>query len=42
MGIREGWLKWRIDHVILLDNAAEAHPLLEGRKTIEKVVLRVG
>lgn len=38
-GIRKGWLKLRIDHVYSLEQAAEAQKMLEGRKTIGKVVL---
>jgi NADPH2:quinone reductase len=39
-GIKEGWLKLTIDHVLPLSEAAKAHALLEDRKTIGKVVLR--
>lgn len=39
-GIKEGWLKLRIDHVIPLAKAAEAHRLLENRQTIGKVILK--
>jgi NADPH2:quinone reductase len=38
-GIREGWLKLRIDTVFPLEQAAEAHRALENRKTIGKVIL---
>jgi NADPH2:quinone reductase len=38
-GIQEGWLRLRIDHVLPLSEAAEAHRLLEGRRTVGKVVL---
>ena len=41
-GVREGWLKLRIDHVLPLEKAAEAHRLLEGRKTVGKVILKIG
>lgn len=41
-GIHEGWLKLRIDHVLPLEKAAEAHRLLEGRKTVGKVILKIG
>ncbi len=41
-GIKEGWLKLRIDRVLPLADAAEAHRLLEGRKTMGKIVLKVG
>ncbi len=40
-GIRQGWLKLRIDRVLPLSEAAEAHRLLEGRKTIGKLVLKI-
>jgi NADPH:quinone reductase len=40
-GIREGWLKLRIERVLPLADAAEAHRLLEGRKTMGKLVLKV-
>jgi len=40
-GIRQGWLKLRIDRVFPLADAAEAHRLLEGRKTMGKLVLKV-
>jgi NADPH2:quinone reductase len=39
--IREGWLKLRIDHVLPLAEAAEAHRLLESRQSIGKIVLRM-
>ncbi len=39
-GVREGWLKLRIDRVLPLADAAEAHRLLEGRKTMGKLVLK--
>jgi NADPH2:quinone reductase len=38
--IREGWLKLRIDRVLPLADAGEAHRLLEGRKTMGKIVLK--
>jgi len=37
--IREGWLKLRIDRVLPLADAGEAHRLLEGRKTMGKIIL---
>lgn len=40
-GIKKGWLKLRIDRVLPLAEAAEAHRLLEGRKTMGKLVLKV-
>jgi NADPH2:quinone reductase len=39
--IKEGRLKLRIDREIPLRDAAEAHRLLEGRKTIGKVLLKL-
>lgn len=38
-GIRAGWLKLRVDHVLPLAEAAEAHRLLENRHSIGKIVL---
>lgn len=38
-GIKEGWLKLHIDHILPLKNATEAHKLLEDRKTTGKIVL---
>lgn len=40
-GIRAGWLKLRVDHVLPLEQAAEAHRLLESRGSIGKIVLRI-
>jgi len=40
-GMKEGWLKLRIDHVIPLAEAEKAHRLLEGRQTVGKIVLKV-
>lgn len=40
-GVQEGWLKLRIDKVIPLAEAAEAHRLLENRQTIGKVILNI-
>jgi len=40
-GIRDGWLKLRIDHVIPLAEAEQAHRLLEGRNSVGKIVLKV-
>lgn len=40
-GISRGWLKLTIDQVLPLKDAAEAHRLLETRKTIGKVVLAI-
>lgn len=41
-GISEGWLKLRISNILPLQRAAEAHRLLETRKTIGKVILKAG
>lgn len=41
-GIREGWLRLRADHVLPLSKAAEAHRLLEDRKSIGKIILKTG
>lgn len=38
-GIQEGWLKLKMDHILPLAKASEAHRLLEERKTIGKVLL---
>jgi NADPH2:quinone reductase len=40
-GVREGWLKLRIDYVFSLDQAAEAQRMLESRKTTGKVILKI-
>lgn len=40
-GIREGWLKLNIGMVLPLEQAAEAHRLLENRKTQGKLILLV-
>ena len=40
-GIKQGWLKLRIDHVIPLAEAEKAHRLLEGRQSMGKIVLKV-
>jgi NADPH:quinone reductase-like Zn-dependent oxidoreductase len=39
-GIRAGWLKLNIGRVLPLAKAAQAHELLETRKTEGKLVLR--
>lgn len=39
-GIQEGWLKLKIDKVIPLAQAAEAHRLLENRLSVGKLILR--
>jgi len=41
-GLREGWLKLRIDHAFPLAQAPEAHRLLEGRQTTGKLILKTG
>ncbi len=38
-GIREGWLKLKIDRTLPLAEAHQAHELLEGRKTSGKLLL---
>jgi NADPH2:quinone reductase len=40
-GIKQGWLKLRINHVIPLVEAEKAHRLLEGRQSMGKIVLKV-
>ncbi|MGH2612024.1 MAG: zinc-binding dehydrogenase [Rhabdochlamydiaceae bacterium] len=40
-GIQKGWLKLRIDCILPLSQAAEAHRLLENRQTAGKVLLTV-
>jgi NADPH2:quinone reductase len=40
-GMNEGWLKLRIDKIFPLEQAAEAHRLLEGRQTTGKVILKI-
>ena len=40
-GIKRGWLKLRIDHVIPLAEAEKAHRLLENRQSMGKIVLKV-
>jgi NADPH2:quinone reductase len=39
--IREGWLKLKVDIILPLADAAQAHRLLEGRKSTGKIVLKV-
>ena len=39
--IKQRWLKLRIDHVLPLAEAANAHRMLEGRQTMGKIVLKV-
>jgi NADPH2:quinone reductase len=38
-GIKDGWLKLKIDHVFKLGDASKAQQELEGRKTSGKVIL---
>jgi NADPH2:quinone reductase len=40
-GIREGWLRLRIDEVFPLDKAIEAQRRLERRESIGKIVLKL-
>jgi NADPH:quinone reductase len=40
-GLREGWLKLRIDRTFPLAQASEAHRLLEGRQTVGKLLLKI-
>jgi NADPH2:quinone reductase len=40
-GVRAGWLKLNIARVLPLAQAAEAHELVESRKTEGKLVLAV-
>jgi len=39
-GLREGWLKLRVDRTFPLAQAAEAHQLLESRQTAGKLILK--
>jgi NADPH2:quinone reductase len=41
-GIRAGWLRLRVGHVLPLAGAAAAHRLLEGRHSLGKIVLTIG
>jgi len=38
--IREGWLKLRIDRVLPLADAGEAHRILENRRSMGKIILK--
>lgn len=40
-GIKQGWLKLKVDYVFSLDEAAKAQKMLETRKTTGKVVLSI-
>jgi NADPH2:quinone reductase len=39
--IREGWLKFKIDKILTLAQASEAHQLLANRQTSGKIILRI-
>jgi NADPH2:quinone reductase len=39
-GVHEGWLKPTISHVFPLEQAPEAHRLLENRQTVGKLILK--
>jgi NADPH2:quinone reductase len=41
-GVRDGWLVPRVHATVPLEEAAEAHRMLESRATIGKLVLSVG
>ena len=36
-GIKEGWLKLKVDHIIPLKDAARAHEMLETARQPEKL-----
>ncbi len=38
-GIKEGWLRLKVDHILPLREAGTAHEMLENRRTTGKVVL---
>jgi NADPH:quinone reductase len=38
-GMHQGWLRLRIEHTLPLEQAPEAHRLLEGRQTTGKLIL---
>ena len=40
-GVKKGWLKLRIGHVLPLAEAGKAHRLLEDRQSMGKIVLKV-
>lgn len=40
-GLRAGWLKLRIDSIVDLKDAAQAHRVLQGRQTSGKVLLKI-
>jgi NADPH2:quinone reductase len=39
-GIKEGWLKLKIEHALPLQEAAKAHEMMENRKTTGKIILQ--
>jgi len=41
VGLREGWLKLHVDRILPLEQAAEAHQLLESRQTTGKLLLKI-
>ncbi len=41
-GIRQGWLKLNINHVLSFEDAAKAQEMLENRQTTGKVILTMG
>jgi NADPH:quinone reductase len=41
-GLREGWLKLKIRRVFPLEQAGEAHRLLENRQSVGKFILKIG
>lgn len=41
-GVREGWLKPKISRAFPLEQAPEAHRLLENRQTVGKLILKTG
>jgi NADPH2:quinone reductase len=40
-GLRDGWLKLKIGHILPLDQAAEGQRMLEARETMGKVILKI-
>ncbi|MGH9398542.1 MAG: zinc-binding dehydrogenase [Terriglobia bacterium] len=40
-GIRQGWLRLSVSHVLPLDDAAQAHRLIESRESQGKLLLSV-
>jgi NADPH2:quinone reductase len=40
-GIRERWLRLKIEHIFSLDDAAKAHAMLKGRQTSGKIILTI-